>query len=80
MKLSPKPDMHSAFIMGMASSARAVGGSSHRVSVEIMLKYYSLNLILVKECAPSPAALGVANGVTQFAQCVARAMSPAFVR
>ncbi|TDL27292.1 MFS general substrate transporter [Rickenella mellea] len=40
---------------------------------------YSLNMILVKEYAPSSSSLGTANGLAQFAQCLARAISPAFV-
>ena len=39
-----------------------------------------LNMILVKEHSPGPSALGAANGLAQFAQCLARAISPAFVR
>ncbi|EPQ58389.1 MFS general substrate transporter [Gloeophyllum trabeum ATCC 11539] len=40
---------------------------------------YSLNMILVKENAPSVAALGATNGIATFAQCFARAISPAVV-
>ncbi|KLO14164.1 MFS general substrate transporter [Schizopora paradoxa] len=40
---------------------------------------FSLNLILVKEHAPGPSSLGTANGLSQFAQCLARAIAPAFV-
>ncbi|KZT28496.1 MFS general substrate transporter [Neolentinus lepideus HHB14362 ss-1] len=40
---------------------------------------FSLNMILVKEFAPSPAALGVTNGIATLAQCFARAISPAVV-
>ncbi|KAL0947403.1 hypothetical protein HGRIS_013516 [Hohenbuehelia grisea] len=39
---------------------------------------FSISMILVKEHAP-PSALGAANGVTQLAQCLARAIAPAFV-
>ena len=38
-----------------------------------------LNMILVKEHSPGPSALGAANGLAQFAQCLARAISPVFV-
>ena len=37
-------------------------------------------MILVKEHAPGPSSLGSANGLAQFAQCLARAIAPAFVR
>jgi hypothetical protein len=37
-------------------------------------------MILVKETSPSPGALGAANGLAQFSMCMARAISPAFVR
>jgi hypothetical protein len=40
----------------------------------------SISMILVKESAPSPAALGSTNGLVQFSMCLARAFSPAFVR
>ncbi|KAF8525796.1 major facilitator superfamily domain-containing protein [Hysterangium stoloniferum] len=40
---------------------------------------FSFNLILVKESAPSPESLGSTNGLTQWFQCVARSVSPAFV-
>ncbi|EIN06786.1 MFS general substrate transporter [Punctularia strigosozonata HHB-11173 SS5] len=40
---------------------------------------YSLSMILVKENAPSPAALGTTNGLAQATMCFARAFSPAFV-
>ncbi len=39
-----------------------------------------LNLILVKEHAPGPSSLSTANGLSQFAQCLARTIAPAFVR
>ncbi|KAI0748012.1 MFS general substrate transporter [Daedaleopsis nitida] len=38
---------------------------------------FSVSMILVKESAPDPASLGVTNGVTQFAMCLARSFSPA---
>ncbi|TFK55183.1 MFS general substrate transporter [Heliocybe sulcata] len=40
---------------------------------------FSLNMILVKEHAPSPAALGVTNGIATLSQCFARAISPAVI-
>lgn len=40
---------------------------------------YSISLVLVKQNAPSPAALGKANGVVLWAMCLARAGAPAFV-
>jgi len=40
---------------------------------------FSLNLILVKEHAPGPSSLSTANGLSQFAQCLARTIAPAFV-
>ncbi|THH20372.1 hypothetical protein EW146_g974 [Bondarzewia mesenterica] len=40
---------------------------------------FSVSMILVKESAPTPASLGVTNGLVQFFMCFARAFSPAFV-
>jgi len=40
---------------------------------------YSVSMILVKENSPSPSALGSTNGLVQFAMCLSRAFSPAFV-
>ncbi|KAF9483845.1 MFS general substrate transporter [Pholiota conissans] len=40
---------------------------------------YSISLVLVKQNAPSPAALGKANGIVLWAMCLARAGAPAFV-
>ncbi|KAA1474864.1 MFS general substrate transporter [Dentipellis sp. KUC8613] len=38
---------------------------------------YSLSMILVKDSAPSPAALGTTNGLVQAAMCFTRAFAPA---
>lgn len=35
-------------------------------------------MILVRDSAPDPSSLGATNGLAQFAQCFARAFSPAF--
>lgn len=40
---------------------------------------YSVSMVLVKENAPSPYALGQSNGLVMFAMCVSRAFAPAFV-
>ncbi|KAI0928813.1 hypothetical protein AcW1_005945 [Taiwanofungus camphoratus] len=39
---------------------------------------YSVNMILVKDSAPDPSALGATNGLCQFFMCFARSFSPAF--
>ncbi|KAI0781048.1 MFS general substrate transporter [Trametes elegans] len=39
---------------------------------------FSTSMILVKDAAPNPASLGVTNGLTQFAMCLTRSLSPAF--
>ncbi|KAK7693337.1 hypothetical protein QCA50_002905 [Cerrena zonata] len=39
---------------------------------------YSVSMILVRDSAPDPSSLGATNGLAQFAQCFARAFSPAF--
>ncbi|KAF5324485.1 hypothetical protein D9611_004545 [Ephemerocybe angulata] len=41
---------------------------------------YSVSMVLVKENAPSPYALGQSNGLVMFAMCASRAVAPAFVR
>jgi hypothetical protein len=43
-------------------------------------QFCSVSMILVKEHSPSPSALGTTNGLVQFAMCLSRAFSPAFVR
>ncbi|TFK29792.1 MFS general substrate transporter [Coprinopsis marcescibilis] len=40
---------------------------------------YSISMVLVKENAPSPAALSQSNGLVMFAMCATRALAPAFV-
>ena len=35
-------------------------------------------MILVRDSAPDPSALGATNGLAQFTQCFARAFSPTF--
>ena len=40
----------------------------------------SVEMILVKNHAPSPYALGQSNGLVMFAMCGTRALAPAFVR
>ncbi|EAU88341.2 hypothetical protein CC1G_05107 [Coprinopsis cinerea okayama7 len=40
---------------------------------------YSISMILVKNHAPSPYALGQSNGLVMFAMCGTRALAPAFV-
>ena len=45
-----------------------------------MPPFYSVSMLLVKENAPSPYALGQSNGLVMFAMCVSRACAPAFVR
>ncbi|KAI0736958.1 MFS general substrate transporter [Fomitopsis betulina] len=39
---------------------------------------YSVSMILVKEAAPDPSALGSTNGLCQFFMCFARSFAPAF--
>ncbi|KAH9934807.1 MFS general substrate transporter [Fomitopsis serialis] len=39
---------------------------------------YSVSMILVKEAAPHPSALGSTNGLAQFFMCFARSFAPAF--
>ncbi|KAI0341863.1 MFS general substrate transporter [Trametopsis cervina] len=39
---------------------------------------FSVSMILVKDSAPTPSALGKTNGLAQFAMCFARAFAPAF--
>ncbi|KAI0689432.1 MFS general substrate transporter [Cytidiella melzeri] len=39
---------------------------------------YSVSMLLVKDSAPNPSALGKTNGLAQFAMCFSRAFAPAF--
>lgn len=43
-------------------------------------RFSRLNIILVKENAPTPDSLGATNGLVLFAMCLTRSFCPAFVR
>lgn len=47
---------------------------------KLMSIFYSISMILTKEHSPNLASLGSSNGLVQFSMCLARAISPAFVR
>lgn len=55
---------------------------SIRRHLQITKKYsfYRVSMILVTQNAPSPSALGKANGIVLWAMCFSRAFAPAFIR
>ena len=52
----------------------------HGGVVMSLLVCYRLNLILTKNAAPSSDVLGTLFALSQFVNCCARSMAPAFVR